>query len=187
MNGIDLLPVGEVSRTVLDELRAGLGSVFRAPCSILDEHIDPSFAWHAVRNQFHSSEILAQMHHGLRPGVRRLGVTGVDLYVPILTFVFGEAEVGGACAVVSSHRLRQEFYGLPAAPDVEGERLLKEAVHELGHTLELTHCNDYRCAMAASHSVEWIDMKEAEFCEDCREAVSRLGNGPAMRAGRYGA
>jgi archaemetzincin len=175
MNGIDLLPVGEVGSAALDELREGLAEVFRVPCLILEEDFDPSFAWHAVRNQFHSSEILAQMHDSAPrgAGVRRLGVTGVDLYVPILTFVFGEAEVGGACAVVSSHRLRQEFYGLPAAPEVERERLLKEAVHELGHTLELTHCNDYRCVMAASHSVEWIDMKEAQFCEDCREAVSR--------------
>ena len=186
MNGIDLQPVGEVSRAVLDELREGLKSVFEVPCSILEEKLDPSFAWHSVRNQFHSSEILAQMHDGLRAGVRRLAVTNLDLYVPILTFVFGEAEVGGACAVVSSHRLRQEFYGLPAAPDVERERLLKEAVHELGHTLELTHCNDYRCAMAASHSVEWIDMKEAQFCVDCRETVSRLRNGNSVRAGRYG-
>jgi len=188
MNGIDLLPVGEVSRAVLDELRGGLECVFQVPCSILEDKFDPSFAWHSVRNQFHSSEILAQMHDpALRgAGVRRLAVTSVDLYVPILTFVFGEADVCGACAVVSSHRLRQEFYGLPAAPDVERERLLKEAVHELGHTLELTHCDDYRCAMAASHSVEWIDMKEAQFCADCREAVSRHGNGRVVRSGRNG-
>ncbi len=188
MNGIDLQPVGEVSRAVLDELREGLESVFQVPCSILEEKLDPSFAWHSVRNQFHSSEILAQMHNpALRDaGVRRLAVTSVDLYVPILTFVFGEAEVGGSCAVVSSHRLRQEFYGLPPAPDVESERLLKEAVHELGHTLELTHCSDYRCAMAASHSVEWIDMKDAQFCADCREAVARLRNGNAVRARNCG-
>lgn len=184
MNGIDLLPVGEVSRAVLEELREGLASVFRVPCSILGAKLDASFAWHAVRNQFHSSELLAQMHEDDRAGVRRLGVTDVDLYVPILTFVFGEAEVGGSCAVVSSHRLRQEFYGLPAAPDVERERLLKEAVHELGHTLELTHCDDYRCAMAPSHSVEWIDLKEAVFCEGCRATVSRLRNSRAVRAGR---
>ena len=185
MNGIDLLPVGEVSRAVLDELREGLSCVFRVPCSILGEKLDPSFAWHTVRNQFHSSEILAQMHGEVRAGVRRLGVTEVDLYIPILTFVFGEAEVGGACALVSSRRLRQEFYGLPAAPDAERERLLKEAVHELGHTLELTHCDDYRCAMAPSHSVEWIDLKEAEFCEGCRETASRQRTGRAVRAGRH--
>ncbi len=181
MKGIELLPIGEVSREVLEELREGLEAAFRVPCSILNESLNPSFALHAVRNQFHSSEILLRMQRSTHDGVRRLGVTGVDLYIPILTFVFGEAEVGGSRAVVSLHRLRQEFYGLPTEPGFERERLLKEAVHELGHTLELTHCDDYRCAMAPSHSVEWIDVKETTFCENCREAVNERENSSAVR------
>src|SRR5574341_1660849 len=126
MNGIELLPIGEVGRAVLEELREGLAAVFGVPCSIMNGPMNHAFALHAVRNQFHSSEILARMPSGGRTGVR-LGVTGVDLYIPILTFVFGEAEVGGSRAVVSFHRLRQEFYGLPAEPGLERERLLKEA------------------------------------------------------------
>ena len=98
---------------------------------------------------------------------RLLGVTQLDLYIPILTFVFGEAQLGGGSAVVSYHRLQQEFYGLPEDMDVLANRLLIEAVHELGHTLRLTHCHDYRCAMAPSHAVEWIDIKDSGFCEDC--------------------
>ncbi len=184
MNGIEILPIGEVSREVLDELCEGLVSVFRVPCSILEEKLDPSFALHSVRNQFHSSEILARMRGSGREGVRRLGVMSEDLYIPILTFVFGEAEVGGSRAVVSFRRLRQEFYGLPAASGLERNRLLKEAVHELGHTLELTHCEDYRCAMAPSHSVEWIDLKEAKFCESCNETVPQIHNGREVRAAR---
>ena len=91
----------------------------------------------------------------------------LDLYIPILTFVFGEAQLGGAGALVSYHRLRQEFYGLPPDADVLANRLLIETVHELGHTLSLTHCQDYRCAMAPAHAVEWIDIKDSGFCEDC--------------------
>lgn len=68
---------------------------------------------------------------------------------------------------MSLHRLRQEFYGLPPDPRMLRERLLKEAVHELGHTLGLTHCEDYSCAMAPSHSVEWIDVKTSAFCPNC--------------------
>jgi predicted Zn-dependent protease len=98
---------------------------------------------------------------------RLLGVTALDLYIPTLTFVFGEAQLHGPCAVVSTFRLRQEFYGLPPDPRLLAERLLKEAVHELGHTLELRHCDDYRCAMAPSHAVEWIDLKSAHFCPAC--------------------
>ncbi len=102
---------------------------------------------------------------------RLLGITAFDLYIPILTFVFGEAQLGGSGAVVSYHRLQQEFYGLPPDPDLLANRLLIEAVHELGHTLRLTHCHDYQCAMAPSHAVEWIDIKDSGFCEDCLSRV----------------
>jgi archaemetzincin len=93
------------------------------------------------------------------------------LYIPILTFVFGEAQIGGPCGVVSIHRLRQEFYGLPPDLDLLRQRLAKEAVHEIGHTLDLTHCEDYQCAMAPSHAVEWIDLKESALCESCQAGV----------------
>jgi predicted Zn-dependent protease len=106
------------------------------------------------------------------PESRLLGVTSLDLYIPTLTFVFGEAQLHGPCAVVSVHRLRQEFYGLPRDPRLAAERLLKEAVHELGHTLGLRHCDDYRCAMAPSHAVEWIDLKSSRLCPDCQSRAA---------------
>ena len=103
---------------------------------------------------------------------RVLGVTGLDLYMPILTFVFGEAQLNNTCAIVSAYRLRQEFYGLPQDSGLLYERLLKEALHELGHTFGLTHCRTYDCVMAASHAVERIDLKGSQFCGDCRNRVS---------------
>jgi archaemetzincin len=137
--------------------------------------VDPQFAFHPERQQYHSTEILAWMHRTAgRDTWRLLGVTALDLYIPILTFVFGEAQLGNTCAVVSSHRLRQEFYGLPPDDDLLRERVLKEAIHELGHTLGLTHCENYSCAMAPSHAVEWIDLKSKTFCLQCRAcALSR--------------
>jgi archaemetzincin len=81
--------------------------------------------------------------------------------------------------VVSFHRLRQEFYGLPANSTVLRERLLKEAVHELGHTLPLAHCEDYQCVMSPSLGVEWIDLKTSQFCTSCRVAVTSLSAGVA--------
>jgi len=73
--------------------------------------------------------------------------------------------------VVSLHRLREEVYGLPPNPSLESDRLLKEAVHEIGHTFGLSHCDDWNCVMASSHSVEWLDVKSASFCRNCRAAV----------------
>lgn len=106
---------------------------------------------HAERQQFHSSEILVTMQHHINGDTwRLLGVTEHDLYNPILTFVFGEAQLGGTRAIVSYHRLTQEFYGLPPDLDLLANRLLIE----LGHTLHLIHCDDYHCATAPSHGIE---------------------------------
>ncbi len=179
MKRIRLLPIGSPEGFVLDDLCAKLCEHWQMPCVVLPVRLDPEFAFHAERNQYHSTEILARMQNFLRPDTwRLLGVASVDLYIPILTFVFGEAQVSNACAVVSTYRLRQEFYGLPADPELLRERLLKEAMHELGHTLELAHCEDYRCAMAPSHAVEWIDLKGRVFCLCCgaRILAARTGS-----------
>jgi len=172
MKTLDLLPIGTFDERLLREVAPALADAFRVPCRILSERLDPQFAFHRERQQYHSSEILqAMQEHAANGAWRVLGVTGVDLYIPILTFVFGEAQMGGPCAVVSFHRLMQEFYGLPADPSVLIDRLVKESVHEVGHTLDLTHCDDYSCAMAPSHAVEWIDLKGQMLCASCQGQV----------------
>jgi archaemetzincin len=170
MTLIRVVPVGSVERTLLDVCCAALRREFRVECNVLRQTVDPTFAYHAERNQFHSTAIVEHLGR-LATDSRILGVTAVDLYVPILTFVFGEAQLGGAYAVISAHRLTQEFYGL--APDLPllRQRLAKEAVHEIGHTYGLTHCDDYSCAMAASHSVEWLDIKSDALCATCSDAI----------------
>lgn len=168
MKRLQLLPIGAVDPQLLEWLGQSLYDKFHMRAEILSPALDPSFALHAERQQYHSSEILASMQRYIDGNTwRLLGITPLDLYIPILTFVFGEAQLGGIAAVVSYHRLQQEFYGLPPDRDLLANRLLIESVHELGHTLRLTHCHDYQCAMAPSHAVEWIDIKDSGFCEDC--------------------
>ena len=172
MKLLQLLPIGHLEGGLLMELAPALAETFRMPTEILSTQLDPGFAFHRERQQYHSSELLHAMQRYVQPDSWRvLGITSQDLYIPILTFVFGEAQMGGPCGLVSAHRLRQEFYGLPADPTILRKRLLKEAVHELGHTLDLTHCNDYQCAMAPSHAVEWIDLKESTLCGACGALV----------------
>ncbi|MBI3447930.1 MAG: archaemetzincin family Zn-dependent metalloprotease [Acidobacteria bacterium] len=172
MRAVRLQPVGDVEATEVETLAAGLEAVgFR--CAIAADRIDPSFAYHADRGQYHSTAILARLASSPASDIR-LAVTAVDLFIPILTFVFGEAQMGGPCAIVSTKRLGQEFYGLPPDGSLRSERLLKEALHEIGHTLGLRHCDDYRCAMASSHAVERIDVKEAAYCIACAGTVRSL-------------
>jgi len=159
----------------LEHLAAALACTFRTPCRIRPETLDVSFSFDLRRQQYYSTAIIQRLERMADPDARVLGVTGCDLYVPVLTFVFGEAQLDGNCAVVSTARLHEEFYGLPPRADLLRERLVKEAAHELGHTFGLRHCADWRCVMTSSHAVERLDVKEAEFCPACRKPVLQNG------------
>ena len=173
MRLISLVPMGRIDRAPLESLCEGLAAHLSIACSLQPEAFDVEFAYNPLRAQYDSTEILKRLL--AEPPAecwKVLGVCEVDLYIPILTFVFGEAQVNDHGAVVSLHRLRQEFYGLPADPPLLQDRLLKEALHELGHTYGLRHCDDYQCVMSASHAVERIDLKRAHFCQACSQVIA---------------
>ncbi len=174
IRSIRVQPVGEaVPLEILDNLAADLAIALRTSCHVDTSPLEAGFALDAGRLQFHSTAILARLIEMalLKPGERILGVTERDLYVPVLTFVFGEAQMGGHAALISLHRLREEFYGLPASDALLRERALKEAVHELGHTLGLRHCPNWWCVMASAHAVEKLDLKSRDFCAACERAI----------------
>jgi len=169
---IELVAVGEgVGTDRLEALAGDLARIFRTPCRVLDGVVDAKFAHNAARGQHHSTAILERLQSISNGNSRLLGVTAVDLFVPIFTFVFGEAQLEGHCALASLYRLNEEHYGLPADEGKLRDRLVKEAVHELGHTFGLRHCEDWQCVMASSHSVELVDVKSAEFCGECARLV----------------
>lgn len=93
-------------------------------------------------------------------------VVGGDLYAPGFNYIFGLAWRG--VAVISTYRLRQEFYGLEPDHELLVERAVKEAVHEIGHLHDLTHCIDPRCVMAFSNSIDDTDYKSHTLCKRCR-------------------
>ena len=179
MKPIDLIPLSRANLQRMERLALSLARVFQTPCQVHPRPMDITFAFDPVRGQYHSTAILQRLAVNAN-GSRILGVAPCDLYVPVLTFVFGEAQVEGDCAVVSTARLREEFYGLPPREDLLDQRLVKEAVHELGHTFGLRHCENWRCVMASSYAVERIDLKDAEFCSPCRRwIVERAATTPA--------
>jgi len=163
----------QVAAGVLGDLATSLATIFHVECRVRPDRLDVAIARDRLRNQFYSTAILQLMQPLAREDMRLLAVTSLDLYVPVLTFVFGEAQLQGACALVSTHRLREEFYGLPPRADLLRERLLKEAVHELGHTFGLRHCDDWECVMTSSHAVERLDVKGAGFCSGCWQHVAQ--------------
>lgn len=175
MKSIHLVGIGSGSVAAPRERLAALGQflfrTFHIPVRVRAEALDAAGALDAAREQYYSTEILRLLQPFAGGDTRVLGVTALDLFVPVLTFVFGEAQLEGNCAVVSFHRLREEFYGLPAREEVLDERLIKEAVHELGHTFGLRHCLSWECVMASSHAVELLDVKGASFCGGCRKAI----------------
>lgn len=148
--------------------------VFQRPTKRGHCKIDVKEAFDTNRGQYNSSLILRQLiAHPPGDAEKVLAVVEVDLFIPILTFVFGEAQVGGIGAVVSLHRLRNGFYGLPEDADLTTERLIKEAVHEIGHTFGLIHCRMPNCVMNSSTYVENIDLKPAEPCPLCQETLKK--------------
>lgn len=150
---------------VLDPVCRQLNHAFERPVLLLDDARRPEGTLDARRGQ-HASGAILRWIQGLRPRERLVAVTDVDLFVPVLTFVFGEAQLGGHAALVSTARL------VPGdGPRLLRARLAKEAVHELGHTFGLTHCPDHGCAMARSATLFDVDRKSAWLCADCRSLL----------------
>jgi len=173
MRSILIVPIRPVDHAQLTALIPPLSETFGVPAAIEEaKYLDPSFAFDSYRNQFNSTSIIAALleRFPAYPG-KILGITTVDLFVPVLTYVFGEAQLDGTAAVLSSYRLREDLYGLDPNPAVERDRLLKEAVHELGHTFGLIHCHAPECVMHSSTSAEEVDVKGESFCSSCRKLL----------------
>ncbi len=159
-------------RHLIDELSAFLQTTFALPVRVSPPWFDPERVFDPSRSQYNSTLLLAELLRDPHHAERILGVTGVDLFIPVLTYVFGEAQLEGRAAVVSAHRLRSEVYGLPPDPELLRARLVKEATHELGHTYGLVHCRDATCVMRASTLADDIDLKSERFCAACWSAVA---------------
>jgi archaemetzincin len=170
---LDLVPIYLSDREEwLRSLAGTLERTFAMTVHVRPPWFDPEDSFDPSRGQYNSTRLLELLlGTGAAVGRKVLGVTSVDLFIPILTYVFGEAQLDGTAAVVSTHRLVAEAYGLKPDEALLRDRLAKEAVHELGHTFGLVHCADARCVMHASTYVEEIDLKSELFCAACLRGV----------------
>ena len=179
---IVLVPVGKVDPGEIRLLRESLREVFPTDVVIGKGVPVPAAAWNPVRNQCDAEMVLESLPVVRKdPGRDRvLGVTGVDLYLPGMNFVFGIADRRNA--LISLHRLGQPFYNLPEDKKIFRRRVVVEAVHELGHTFGLAHCENPRCVMHFSNTIADTDRKGPAFCIACCSRVpGREGRAEAAR------
>ena len=182
MSYIYIVPIELEDHSYLEDLERFIFNTFHLRTKRKEFKINLTDVFNPSREQYNSSLILQQLI--MKPPLdaeKILGVLDVDLFIPILTFVFGEAQLKGIGAVVSTHRLHNRFYGLSEDKEVRTDRLLKEAVHELGHTFGLIHCSQPKCVMNSSTYVENIDQKSTEFCPLCQRSLKAEKSRPANK------
>lgn len=178
---IYILPFGSIDGVILRDVSQEVTSRLHCSCKIMRSLAEPCYAFEPERGQYSSGRILKEILNNenlcsaTKDAIKVLGIVDVDLCTPILTFVFGEAQLGGKAAVISLCRLRQEFSGLPSNPQLLLKRAKKEALHELGHTFGLIHCRNPKCVMYFSNSVRNIDMKTENFCPGCSMLLAEKG------------
>lgn len=153
---------------IIDELKLH----FRLNFKPITPKIDLNGFYSVERDQYYSTKLIEYALNNYGEYKKILMLTDYDLYVPVLTFVFGEAQLKGKAAIVSAHRLYPEFYGLPPNDELFFLRLIKEINHELGHTYGLKHCFNFECVMHSSSNVDEIDIKSHDFCKECALKLS---------------
>jgi archaemetzincin len=164
---LDLIPFGTLDSLAVSILGAHIQAVLGLLTDIQSARTEPDFAYMPVRNQYDASKILKSLSLETEGAPLKLGVTQGDLSIPILTYVFGESQLGGKAAVISLHRLfdvdRQVIY----------LRAAKIGVHEVGHLLGLEHCREASCLMRFSKHLDQLDRLPLRFCSSCDFEISR--------------
>lgn len=171
---ICIIPIGSINKEILQYTQKELEGRFNVKIDIGKPQEAPNYAYNKRREQFHSTLILKRIYNQrLGEYDRILGIVDADLYVPELTFVFGEADIARKMAVISLTRLKQEFYGMQEDIVLFNRRIITEAVHELGHTYGFCHCPNNNCVMYFSNTLSDTDRKGSVFCNTCKKAIKK--------------
>lgn len=177
-HSILISPVGKLSTELIEAVAGEIKQVFGFSTETSPILQDLSFARDDNRNQYHSTAILDRLAADIPPhAIRVLAIAQVDLFIPILTYVYGEAQLGGKACIVSTFRLNEGRSGMNIPPKYI-DRIVKEAIHELGHTFNLRHCPEAACIMHYCRNEEDVDHKSDQLCRYCvimlKDEIKRL-------------
>ena len=185
MSRVAVVAIGAPDGEVLSSVEGAVAAAFGRPVERLAPLPEPPGAFDAGRGQWSAPEMLLALLKARPPSAERiLGVTPRDLFIPVLSFVFGQAQMDGPTAVISTARISPSFSGLPEDRPLLLQRARKEALHELGHTFGLVHCPDAGCPMSLSVGVVQVDRKGEAFCAACAALLRERAPAPVPEGRR---
>jgi len=172
---IVLIAFNEFDSGLLSDIASDINLEFNLPVTVIEKKIDFADYYSPIRRQYDGNKLLKMIEELDCQGcLKKIGLFRIDLYIPILTYIFGQAIYRGNSGVVSLYRLRNEQYGLDADNELLAFRFRKVIIHELGHTFGLKHCLVPNCVMRSSTYVEDIDQKQKHFCVHCQNELKTL-------------
>ncbi len=171
---ITFVSFGIFEKGILEKISGIVMQEFGYPVKVIEIHADLNKFYNPDRRQYNGDQLLREVDSLNYPGsVKKIGLFSVDLFIPILTYIFGQAQLGGRTAIASMFRLSNEHYGIKPDDKLMSDRFAKEIIHELGHTFGLIHCHTPSCVMRSSTYVEDIDQKKTHFCPGCRSLIEK--------------
>jgi archaemetzincin len=169
---ISLISFGYFDKDLLDMASDHIVREFHMPVRTREGFLDLSEFYDPARRQYNGTLLLNKIDADFSGDLSKtVGLFNVDLFIPILTYIFGQAYLNGRAGIVSVYRFSNERYGMKPDDILLADRFRKEIIHELGHMFGLVHCTDPICVMRSGAYVEDIDQKNHNLCEKCRNKI----------------
>src|SRR5665647_484753 len=135
LKNITLISFGYFEESFLKNIAEAVNKEFSFSVNLKEGRLDLSEFYDPVRRQYNGTKILNVVDYQYASDSEKIiGLFGVDLFIPILTYIFGQAFLNGRTGIASFYRLNNERYGMSTNDKFTLDRFRKEVIHELGHT-----------------------------------------------------